>query len=139
MEYLKEYNKFKKEYYVLYTSPLSVSQTNMHLFNAYPYEFKRNWTDIITKLNIKHEQDLIVPLDYNRIQVGCVVSLDTDIESLVNDIYNELSKLTEIIIVYGKGELEILNKLSLHYCYGDILIKTGHLLDKTKTPGIYKI
>ena len=116
-----------------------------HIYNALPQSIQDGIKEIVTYINKKYYDDIVIPLGLD-VQMGCVVKLEK-INIISKDLYNkyinllnDLSIEPNIRLVYSIGEINIANVKSVHRLYSDkVIIKVGHYLDESNEPGLYKI
>lgn len=140
MKYIFEYNEFKNiECVAFYIEPLVVKKTHMYLYDFYPKEFREKWSDAAKYLNDKYEEYLLIPLDENKITIGGAIKMEYKDKTyeIVNHIYNKLSNIEEVKLVYGNVVLDWVDK-SLHSSDGRNMYKIGHKIDSITEPGIYE-
>ena len=103
----------------------------MFTFDLMSDEFKLIWAEKLEILNKRWNNELCVKFD-NRMQPGCLI-YGTDLEKakrIAENVYQELKfDIYEIVLVYGVGEVSLINKQTVHTCRGPVFIKVGRTLD----------
>ena len=116
-----------------------------HLFKSLPDFLQLDFMSIISRINEKYQNEIIVPL-FNNVHPGCITKPE-DVKTIANDLYYKYDELMFELLdehcirgVYTIGEVDNPNKdISINQTYGAGLVKVGRYLDKFDSIGLYEI
>jgi len=115
-----------------------------HIYNSLPHPIQDSIKEIVTYINDKYKDDIIVPMGLSS-QPGCITTTES-VDIISNDIYKKYNRLIyslneiNIRLVYSIGEIRNVNVESIHQVAPDeIMVKVGRYLDSSDEIGIFKI